>query len=360
MIEKFQIRNYKCFPELSLSMKRMNILAGANATGKSSVIQSILLAFAAMRETGKYIKIGEALKIQTGNPSALIAQNAIELEDGDFEFEIFENDTLIKIKYYCNLDSPLDLAFQKNEESMKSQIFYLNAERKGPRISYPAGGDLIIESDGSNAAYLVEMADMSGVEVSKEIQSNPFTGKFSAQVEEWMNIILGDVKLTVSTDMTKASTDIHYMNSLVDYGVLPTMTGFGISYVFSIITAALLCSTKQNAVLIVENPEAHLHPAAQSRMGKFLQMISTLGVQVIIETHSEHIIDGARVQAADSGDTNDMQVLFFYVKDEDIGITQISLNKSGELSEWPKGFFDQKSQDLRDLLMIRRRNAGKE
>lgn len=58
MIEKFQIRNYKCFSELSLSMKRMNILTGANATGKFSVIQSLLLTFVAMRETGKYIKIG--------------------------------------------------------------------------------------------------------------------------------------------------------------------------------------------------------------------------------------------------------------------------------------------------------------
>ena len=47
MIKKFLIRNYKCFPELGISFKRMNILAGANAAGKSSVIQALLLAYAA-------------------------------------------------------------------------------------------------------------------------------------------------------------------------------------------------------------------------------------------------------------------------------------------------------------------------
>lgn len=67
----------------------------------------------------------------------------------------------------------------------------------------------------------------------------------------------------------------------------------------------------ESAVLVVENPEAHLHPVAQSRIGKFLQIISAVGVQVIIETHSEHIIDGSRLQAAYLKKTEDMQVLFF-------------------------------------------------
>ena len=360
MIKKFQIKNYKCFPELSLELKGMNILAGANAAGKSSVIQAFLLANAAIHEkSGSLVNISQVLGIQVGNPRALVAQNLVPMSDGNFGFDIIEEEKAAKIRYTMDPKFPLNLTVYKNSGELYSQICYLNAERRGPRVSYPAGGDLTIMPDGANAAYLAERADLMNWQVPLAARANTSTGKFSAQVEEWMNIILGDVQLSITTDLAKASTDVRYRNSLVDYEVSPTMTGFGISYIFSVITAALWCTVNKNTILIIENPEAHLHPAAQSRIGKFLELISAAGVQVIIETHSEHIIDGARLQAACLERTNDMQVLFFQVENKHIEMTKIQVNQNGELSAWPKGFFDQKSQDLRDLLYIRRKNANK-
>ena len=110
----------------------------------------------------------------------------------------------------------------------------------------------------------------------------------------------------------------------------------------------------------IEEPEAHLHPAAQSRIGKFLQIISLSGVQIIVETHSEHVIDGIRLQAAYMEQTDHVTVDFFNRRDKDIDIKKIWLDKNGELSDWPKDFFDQKSIDLRELLKIRRGNASKQ
>ena len=81
-------------------------------------------------------------------------------------------------------------------------------------------------------------------------------------------------------------------------------------------------------------------------------------MQIIVETHSEHIIDGARVQAAWLKRTDDIKIYFFAKEKEGIQVNKIDVDKNGELSEWPKGFFDQKSQDLRDLFEIRRKNAG--
>ena len=140
--------------------------------------------------------------------------------------------------------------------------------------------------------------------------------------------------------------------------MLPTMTGFGISYILSIVTAGLWCSSLNNVSLLIENPEAHLHPAAQSRMGRFLEYLADAGIQVIVETHSEHIIDGARVQAAWMKQTDDIRIYFFSKEKENIHVETIDVDENGELSEWPKGFFDQKSQDLRDLFQIRRENAS--
>lgn len=342
-----------------MPLSELSILAGANASGKSTVIQAILLAYATVREKGDIVDTGSALHIPIGSPQALVAQSSLELKDADISLEIEEEEEAIEISYMIDKFSPLKLMFRKGKEILSSRVFYLNAERIGPRISYPAGGEEIILSDGANAAYLIEQADMNHLEITELLRVFPESVKFSIQVEGWMNAILGDLNFSVSTDLAKASTDIRYRNALVDRDVLPTMTGFGISYILSIVVAGLWCTTTRHAVLIIENPEAHLHPAAQSRMGKFLQMISASGVQVIIETHSEHVIDGARIQAAWMQCTEQMKVSFFSEEGGEIKITDLKINSNGELNDWPIGFFDQKGQDLRELLEIRRKHAGK-
>ena len=68
--------------------------------------------------------------------------------------------------------------------------------------------------------------------------------------------------------------------------------GFGVTYSLPIILSGLIA--KEKGLLIVENPEAHLHPAGQSRMGVFLAWLAGKGVQVLVETHSDHIINGIR------------------------------------------------------------------
>ena len=94
--------------------------------------------------------------------------------------------------------------------------------------------------------------------------------------------------ICASTGNTSASAAaLKYKNEGEFYE--PTATGFGISYVIPIVVQALVASTMNNSVLIIENPEAHLHPYSQSQLGKFLTLVALNGVQIIVETHSEHI-----------------------------------------------------------------------
>lgn len=357
MINKINIKNFKCFQEKDIELNNMTILAGANASGKSSVIQALLLAYKTLLSDKETIDATAALGIAVGTPRSLISQNPVEIEKGDFYIGLFENDVEKKVYYMVDKLSSLKLLFEKTEDVMESQVFYLNAERQGPRISYPAVMDDGIMSDGSNAAYLIDRADMERRMVPEKLLLDKSDSKFSVCVEQWMNAILGDVNLTVSTDLVRASTDIKYGNAVVDREVLPTMTGFGISYILSIVTAGIWCASIDNAILVVENPEAHLHPYSQSNMGKFLEIVASAGVQVIIETHSEHIIDGVRMQAACQGLTKNVLIHFFSCEQRNIQHTPICLNRNGELSEWPEGFFDQKSIDLRKLFEIRRKNV---
>ena len=359
MIEQIKIENFKCFLELTLPLAEMTVLAGANASGKSSIIQAFLLADGTMHNNGKMVDVSSAMKIAVGDPRTLISQEPKDIEKGDFYIALKEGERYSELFYYVDKLSPLKLLVDRIGDDLASRVFYLNAERCGPRLSYPAKGDDEILKDGSNAAYLIDRADLEGRKVPAMLALSSPESKFSVQVEQWMDAVLGDINLYVSTDLGRAVTDVKYANAMAKQGVSPSMTGFGISYILSIITVGLWCASVKNAVLVVENPEAHLHPGAQSNMGKFLELVSEAGVQVIIETHSEHVIDGVRLQAAWGKATDKVEICFFSSVGGKIQAKQISLNESGELSEWPEGFFDQKSLDLRKLFEIRRQNARK-
>lgn len=77
---------------------------------------------------------------------------------------------------------------------------------------------------------------------------------------------------------------------------------------------------QKNALIIIENPEAHLHPYSQSMLGKFLALIAENGVQIVIETHSEHIIDGCRIEMANTGHNEEMGIIFLVDRVEDMSM----------------------------------------
>ena len=79
----------------------------------------------------------------------------------------------------------------------------------------------------------------------------------------------------------------------------PANVGFGFGYVFPILVALL--AVPKGTIVIVDSPEAHLHPAAQSQMGRLLAFFAAAGVQVIVETHSDHLLNGARLAVRDNG-----------------------------------------------------------
>lgn len=131
--------------------------------------------------------------------------------------------------------------------------------------------------------------------------------------------------------------------------VRPTHIGFGLSYVLPIIAAML--STHNAGTLIVENPEAHLHPFSQSRIGSLLGLAAKDGVQTFVETHSDHLVNGVRLAVKNNliaaGD-----IRFFFEKSPDADssvVTTLTVDEDGSLSDWPAGFFDQIENDLARL-----------
>lgn len=358
MFCELNISNFKCFPEETIAFKNLTFLAGSNASGKSSIIQALLLIEETTRlredECRILQNLSRILGVQTGGPQALVAQNPQGKSEYDFEFKLDGK----KFCYTIDKNTVLNLKVEAADKLPKHEMTYLNAERIGPRMLYEAGGIEKITSNGSNAVYLIEQGDKNGLKVADALLCEGTSSKFSHQVEGWMQAILGELQFQVHIDNLKAQSELLIGNSLAQAPVIPTLTGFGISYVLPIVVAALWCSAGKNHILIIENPEAHLHPAAQSAMGQFLALTAHAGVQVIVETHSEHIVDGARIEMMQLENTEQMLVNFLKNDEEKVYVNPLLVNEKGELDEWPEGFFDQKQIDLRKIFQMRMANGN--
>lgn len=352
-MKRVKLQNFKCFVNDEFSFREMTLFTGVNAAGKSSIIQALLLYEKVQNSEKQLLDVSDILGIEVGSPKNLVSQNAEYFGKEDFLISIDENNAAFFIDKENNLD--IYAEFQANSESFS--FCYLNAERIGPRMSYRAGGAEKFRQDGSNAIYLMERADSSGVELPELLILDSKSKKFSFQVELWMGLILGEMQIHSRIESEKAQATLSIKNNLVSVPVIPTLTGFGISYELSVIIAGLWAASQKNVVLIVENPEAHLHPSAQSMIGKFLAMIAATGTQVIVETHSEHVIDGARIQMYSLGMTEKILVNYLSGDGDKTRLTELYVDSKGELSDWPNGFFDQKEMDLRELFLLRRKYA---
>ena len=130
-----------------------------------------------------------------------------------------------------------------------------------------------------------------------------------------------------------------------------TNVGFGLSYTLPVLLALL---SDAGTLCLIENPEAHLHPRGQTMLAELAARASTAGVQILVETHSDHFMDGVRIAVRD-GLISPEGVVFHYFERVD-GATVVSspqIDTDGRLSTWPSGFFDQHEENLAKLLAPR-------
>lgn len=125
--------------------------------------------------------------------------------------------------------------------------------------------------------------------------------------------------------------------------------GSGVSQILPVLTACLLA--EPGSLTIIEQPELHLHPAAQQKLADFFLVMSQSGRNLLIETHSEYMINRTRRDVALSkADAKDIQLFFAERGDDETTIREANLTGSGGFEYWPKGFFSQTEEDLLEIL----------
>ncbi len=363
VFKRLSLTHFKSFKKVNLDFAPITLLTGANGVGKSSVIQSLLL----MKNTSENIHRYKRFEVELNGPFHLSLGRADSVLSFMHDYNQIhlsvemEEDVMTYIYDVDPIRYPFSL--QVNQEKLIDNAYlqdipfhYLHAERLGPRKGLPFNSSSWIHTgfQGEFVNHAIERASAMGKTVHSSLFAESALPRFATQVEAWMQLLIPDFRLEVKPQLDVEMVTIKYSNSNLGEYISPTSTGFGITYALPIITSGLLASMEDNGLLIVENPEAHLHPYSQSRMGQFLALVSMTGVQVIVETHSEHIVNGMRLQLAMKKAT-DLGCVYFFSQES--GVTnarKIEIKSNGELSSWPQGFFDQEEKDLFDLLRIKR------
>jgi predicted ATPase len=126
--------------------------------------------------------------------------------------------------------------------------------------------------------------------------------------------------------------------------------GFGASQILPVL--GLCLSAGPGDLILLEQPELHLNPGMQQKLADFLLVMSKTGRQIIVETHSEYLITRLRRNAATDSDDHKYFTIIFVERDAKSGTSYrtVNVDEQGDLSEWPKGFFDHVAEDLRILM----------
>ncbi len=371
MITQVNLKHFKCFELLKLPLTNLTLLSGSNASGKSSILQAMVLLHQTMREhewSTRLLLNGNTLKLGTVADvvDKVHGRHAFEvglIEDSESYTWKFSGDrsemslTIDSIDISgSNISDPKKLQFMFPADSnditadLANRIrglTYITAERIGPREFYPLEDRQnanVVGPAGEYAISLLHSGRDEKIIKGLEIEGVPATRL--RQVEARMQKFFPGCGLAVEQVprmnavtlglRTSEDTDFHR----------PINVGFGLTQVLPIVVAAL--SSKLNDILLIENPEVHLHPAVQALMGQFLGDVASVGVQVIIETHSDHILNGIRRAVRSKHVKPEQTALHFFCPRKE-GQTQVitpQLDETGNIDVWPEGFFDQFDKDM--------------
>lgn len=361
MISRLELKNIKCFDSVSFKLSNLTVFCGANSAGKSTAIQALLLLrqnhncnklkLGRMSLVGEYFSVGHVRDLINHSPVG--ESLSISIDNLSFVSD------LKKAKageYYIEFDSVPEL----DHDFFSTDFNYLSAYRLSPQNSY----DTNFESDkldlGIYGQYAIAALARYGAmpapnqKLARHIcsTSDEDDGRaisLAVAFKEAMKRISSDFDIVASSHLSLDKVSNTFSAGATANQVRPVNTGFGISNVIPIVLG-LLC-TREGGFLIVENPEVHLHPAAQSSLASLLTLAATCDVQVILETHSDHIVNGIRVFAKENGLGNGF-VTINSVRATKTGriVTEILVDDDGGLSDMDEGFFDQAEKDLLRLF----------
>jgi predicted ATPase len=371
MIAAFRIARFKRYLHQELTLRELTVLTGANSAGKSALLQCLLLFRQAGLDRGlARVELNGPFGLALGEVRDVLHAEAdlsegigLTVTDADYNQYHVEFRAADERSRRLTIYSQPGL-FPSPMAGSRRDFVYLGADRLGPRDVFEAvsldDGGLNVGPRGEAVAQVLSQLDSSVVReplVHSDTADRGARQTLSAQAELWLSDIVAPMQLEARwVDRTNVITLRFRRPGFLGEWERPSNVGFGVSYALPIIVSGL--SVGPGGLLLVENPEAHLHPRGQSKMGAFLAHVAASGVQVVLETHSDHVLNGIRRAIAVERVLEPKQAaLHFFDTDADgTGapcIERIEIRSDGELTAWPERFFDQGEADLGALARAR-------
>lgn len=372
-ISRVSLQNFKCFEALRFELGSLTLLTGYNAAGKSTAMHGLLLMAQAAKYTpsqetvglvGPLINLGMPVDVVSGAERSL----SIGVEGDSSRISW----SLAPIDRHLNQLSIVDASLALPDGSTKSwsgelvpsgtsdtevwvslkQLAFLGVGRLTDADTFPIPSYRLpaydVGSVGQFAPWIYSrIADDEVVEARRH-PTEPGTS-FRRQLDAYLGELFPGCGANSEFVPNASLVRLEFRATPTGAWRRPSNIGFGLSYAFPILVALL--SAREGQTVIVDSPEAHLHPKAQSAMGRILAKFAGTGLQIIVETHSDHVLNGVRL--AVMGRTIEkaaVKLLFFAGSvGRDHGVTSLMLDELGNIDRWPPGFFDQAESDLAKL-----------
>ncbi|EGU32381.1 putative ATP-dependent endonuclease (OLD family protein) [Vibrio ichthyoenteri ATCC 700023] len=369
MLEHLGLRNFKSIKDEDFELSNLTMFSGLNGMGKSSVIQSLLLLRQSFEQhmlpntglnlSGEYVSLG--------NGKDVLFHDA-EIESINIEACWPESELNITFDYVENSNmQPVNGGFTTLEGSpfeealFVSKFQYLSAERISPKSFYDVSEYAIStrRSLGIKGEYTAHFLSQHGdkpISISQLQHEKATSTSLIDNVNAWMSDITPGTKVITKLipDINQAS--LHYQfesSSELTAKFRPENTGFGLTYVLPVVTSIL--GSRIGDLLVIENPESHLHPSGQAIVAKLMAIAAQSGVQIIVETHSDHILNGVRTSIKSKNIMADNALIYFLSRDitsneHYASADKVVIDSKGRIEHWPVNFFDEWDKSLSHLL----------
>lgn len=318
MITNITIDGFKSIKFQDIPLKGLNVLTGLNSCGKSSVIQAI-------RILGRYDNCEKDIFLSGYGSTAELKNEDSKTIDLSALVQNNEEDKLI------NLSSEPQQIFPK--------IIYVSASRYGAQISIPYNDGHELGPLGENVLKCIEfynehyLTQMPSCLADSEDDIN----SFRPLTQYWLKAISPNVKFGYEF-VKEMDASFSTFN-----GHRATNVGFGLSYTLPVIVAILMGVVEKDSIVLLENPEAHVHPKGQTKLAELICRAVDAGAQIVVETHSDHLFDGIRIYAKQhKGFAQKVCPYWFRLDEQNVTqVTSLILFDDGSLNQWPEDMFDQ-------------------
>lgn len=377
-LRTLDVAGFKCLENLCLGLEPLTLLTGFNAAGKSTALQALLLITQGLRQApntgllslnGPLVCLGTAGEVMARGDNSDGIQFGVEGDTGKFTWAFSpsrehgaHNLDLIEVGGKT-AEEPLFInPIQENTKDDKRgllldavrDIIFLSASRMGQAETFPSPQDpLSVRGDvgvcGEFAPWWYTHCADDEVDENRRHPADERT-TLRGQLDAYLSDLFDGATANATALERTSLSRLDLRTDRTSDWCRPANVGYGLSYAFPLLVAIL--AARQDQVIIVDSPEAHLHPRAQSAIGRILARFAAAGLQILVETHSDHVLSGVRLGILEGLiDPAEVAVHFFGRLQEEKGIcvTTPSIDRNGSLDSWPEGFFDQAEQDLGKL-----------